>query len=133
MHFTLFSRCCCLVAKSRLTLCNPLQGSTPGFPALHSLPDFAQTHVHWVSDATQPSILCCPLLLLTSVFPSSRAFSKESALLIRWPKYYWNFSFSISPSNKYLGLIFFRIDWFDLLAVQGTLENLLHHFNPNFF
>ena len=67
-------------------------------------------------------ILCCPLLLLLSIFPSIRVFSNESALPIRWPKY-WSFSFSISPSNEYSGLISFRIDWFDLLAVQGTLES----------
>ena len=69
---------------------------------------------------------CCPLLLLPSIFPSIRVFSYESVLPIRWPKY-WSFSFSISPSNEYLGLISFRIDWFYLLAVQGTLKSLLHH------
>ena len=71
-------------------------------------------------------ILCCPLLLLFLVFPSSRVFSNESALCIKWPKY-WSFSFSISPSNEYSGLISFRIDWFDILVVQGTLKTLLHH------
>ena len=71
-------------------------------------------------------ILCCPLLLLPSVFPSIRVFSNESDLLIRWPKY-WSFSFNISPSNEYSGLISFRMDWFDLLAVQGTLKSLLQH------
>ena len=71
-------------------------------------------------------ILCCPLLLLPSFFPSIGVFSNESALHIRWPKY-WSFSFSISPSNEYSGLISFRIDWFDLLAVQGTLRSLLQH------
>ena len=71
-------------------------------------------------------ILCHPLLLLPSIFPSIRVFSNDSALLIRWPKY-WSFSFSISPSNEYSGLISFRIDWFDLLAVQGTLKSLLQH------
>ena len=70
--------------------------------------------------------LCCPLLLLPSIFPSIRVFSNESALGIMWPRY-WSFSFSISPSNEYLGLISFRIDWFDLLAVQGTLKSLLQH------
>ena len=74
-------------------------------------------------------ILCCPLLLLHSVFPSIRVFSNESVLHIRWPKY-WSFSFSISPSNEYSGMISFRIDWFDLLAVQGTLKNLLQHHSP---
>ena len=72
--------------------------------------------------------LCHPLLLLPSIFPSIRVFSKESALHIRWPKY-WRFSFSISPSNEYSGLISFRIDWFNLLAVQGTLNKLLQHYN----
>ena len=83
--------------------------STPGFPVLQHLPEFAQTHVHWVGDIIQPSHPLSPLLLLPS---------DELALCIRWPKY-WSFSFSISPSNEYSGLISFRIDWFDLLAVQG--------------
>ena len=71
-------------------------------------------------------ILCCPLLLLPSIFPSIRVFSNESALCIRWPKY-WSFSFNISPSNEHSGLISFRMDWLDLLAVQGTLKSLLQH------
>ena len=71
-------------------------------------------------------ILCCPLLLLPSIFPSIRVFSRESVLCIRWPKH-WSFSFSISPSNEYTGLIAFWMDWFDLLAVQGTLKSLLQH------
>ena len=71
-------------------------------------------------------IFCCPLLLLASVFPSIKVFSRESVLCIRWPKY-WSFSFSISPSNEYSGLISFRMDWLDLLAVQGTLKTLLQH------
>ena len=75
-------------------------------------------------------LLCCPLLLLPSIFPSIRVFSNESALHIRWPKY-WSFSFHISPSNEYSGLISFRIDWFDLLAVQGTLRSLLQHHSSN--
>ena len=73
-------------------------------------------------------VLCHPLLLLPSIFPTIRVFSNQSALHIRWPKY-WSFSFSISPSNKYSGVISFRIDWFDLLAVQGTLKSLLQHHN----
>ena len=92
--------------------------STPGFPVLHHLPEFAQTHD---LESVMPSnrlILCHSLLLRPSIFPSIRVFSKESALCIRWPKY-WSFSFSISPSNEYLGLISFRFDWFDLIAVQG--------------
>ena len=75
-------------------------------------------------------ILCLPLLLLPSIFPSIRAFSRESVLSIRWPKY-WSFSFNISPSREYSGLISFRMEWFDLLAVQGTLKSLLQHFSPN--
>ena len=164
--------------------------STPGFPVHHQLPEFTQTHVHWVSDGIQPShplsslsppafnlpqhpmsqfftwggqsigilasasviliniqdwfplgwtgllksiesvmpsshlILCRPLLLPLSIFPSIWVFSIESVLRIRWPKD-WSFSFSISPSNKYSGLISFRMDWLDLLAVQGTLKSLL--------
>ena len=90
---------------------------------LHYLPEFAQTHVRWVSDAIQPSH---PLLLLPWIFPSIRVFSNGSALLIRWWKY-WSFNFSISPSNEYLGLISFKIDWFDL-ACQGTLKcHVQHH------
>ena len=100
--------------------------STPGFPVHQQLAELAQTHVHRVGDAIHPLILCHSLLLLLSIFPSIRVFSNELALCIRWPKY-WSFSFSISPSNEYSGLISFRIDWLDLMAVQGTLENLLHH------
>ena len=100
--------------------------STPGFPVLHYLPEFAQI---LSIDLVMPSnllILCCPLLFIPSNFLSLRVFSNELALRIRWPKY-WSFNFSISPTNKYSGLIFFRIDWFDLLAVQGTLKSLLQH------
>ena len=97
---------------------------SPCFPVLHYLPEFAQTHVHRVSDAIQPSHPLSSFLLLSSIFPSMRVFSNELALHIRWPKY-WSFSFSISPSNEYSGLISFRIDWFDLLVVQGTLKSLL--------
>ena len=96
--------------------------STPGLPVHHRLPEFTQIHVHWVGDAIQPSH---PLFQL-SIFPSIRVFSNKSVLHIRWPKY-WSFSFSISPSNEYLGLISFRMDWLDLLAVQGTFKNLLQH------
>ena len=97
--------------------------STPGFPVLHYLPEFAQTYVHWVSDSTIPLILCRPLLLPPSIFPSIRVFSTESVLHTKWPKY-WSFSLSISPSNECSGLISFRIGWLDLLAVQGTLKCL---------
>ena len=98
--------------------------STPGFPVHHQLPELAQTHVYWAS--SNHLILCHPLLLLPSIFPSIRVFSNESVLHIRWPKY-WSFSFSISPSNEYSGLIPFRMDWLDLLAVQGTLKSLLQY------
>ena len=98
----------------------------PSFPIRHQLPELAQTHVDRVIDAIQPFILCCLLLLLLSIFPSIRVFSNESVPCIRWPEY-WSFSFSISPSNEYSGLISFRIDWFDLFAVQGTLKSLLQH------
>ena len=104
-----------------------MNGSTPGFPVLHYLLESAQTHVHWVNDAIQNHlILCRPLLLLPSIFPSIRVFSNESILCIRWPKY-WIFSFSISHSSEYSDLISFRIDWLNLLAVQGTLKSLLQH------
>ena len=99
--------------------------STSGFLVLHHLPEFVQIHVHGVGDATQPShLLWSPSP--PSIFPSIRVFSNESALSIRWPKY-WSFSFSISPSNEYLGLISFKMDWFDILAVQGALKSLLQH------
>ena len=111
---------CYSVGKSCPTLCDLKDWSMAGFSVLH-LPEFAQIHVHWVSDAIYNFILCHPLLLLPSIFPSIRVFSKESALCIRWPNY-WSFSFSISPLNECSGFISFRIDWFDLLAVQGTLK-----------
>ena len=97
----------------------------PGLPVHHKLLEFTQTHVHRVGDAIQPSHPLSPLLLLPSIFPSIRVFSDESVLGIRWPKY-WSFSFSISPSNEYSALVSFRIDWFDLLAVQGTLRSILY-------
>ena len=104
--------------------------SRPSFPVLHHLPKLAQTHVH-VHESVMPSnrlILCRPLLLLPAVFPRIWVFSKESALCIRWSKY-WISTFIISPSNEYAGLISFRIDWFDLLAVQGTHKSFLQHHN----
>ena len=106
-------------------LCNPMDCSTPGFPVHHQLPELAQIHMHWVSDAISHLILCHPLLL-PSNFPNIGVFSNESVLRIRRPKY-WSFSFSISPSNEYSGPISSRIDWLDLLAVQGTLKSLLQH------
>ena len=115
---------CCLVAKSCLTLWDPMDCSTPGFPILHYLLEFAQTHVHWVDNVIQPTH---PLLSVSPpafIFPSINIFSKESILHISWPKYW---SFSISPSNEYFELICFSIDWLDLLAVQVTLKSLLQH------
>ena len=109
------------VTQSCLTLCDPMDCSTPGLPVHH------QSLLKLMSiGSMMPStlILCRPLLLPPSIFPSIRVFSNESALRIRWPKYG---SFSISPSNEYSGLISFRMDWLDLLAVQGTLKSLLQH------
>ena len=120
--FPAFS-CCFSVTKSCLTLCNPMECSTPGFPFHHQLLELAQTHVHLVGDAIQPSH---PLLSPSPAFPIIRVFSSESVLHIRWPEY-WSFSFSISPSSEYSGPISFMIDWFELLAVQGTLQSLLQH------
>ena len=114
-HLTL--HCCCSISQSCPTLWDPIDCSMLGFPVPHHLPDLAQTHVHWVSDAIQPSYPLSSPLLLPSIFPSIRVFSNESALHVWWPKY-WNFR--ISPSNEYSGLITIRIDWFDLLAVQGV-------------
>ena len=115
------------VAQSCLTFCNPMDWSTPGLPVYHQFPEFTQTHVHWVPSSHL--ILCCPFLLPSSIFLSIRVFSNESALRIRWPKY-WSFSFNISPSNEHPGLISFRMDWLDLLSVQGTLKSLLQHHSP---
>ena len=109
-------------------LCSPKDCSMPGFPVFHYLPEFAQAHVHLVIDAIKPYHLCHSLFLLTSVFPSIRVLSSELTLCITWLKY-WRFSFSISPSNEYSGLISLRIDWFDLLAAQGTLRSLFQHHN----
>ena len=113
-------------AQSCLTPCNPMECSTPAFPVHPQLPEPTQIHVHCIGDATQPSHLLSSLLLLPSIFPSIRVFSSDSVTHIGWPKY-WSFSFSISPSNEYSGRISFRIDWLDLLTVQGTLKSLLQH------
>ena len=100
--------------------------STPGLPVHHQLPEFTQvTSIESVMPSSH-LILCCPLLLLPPIPPSIRVFSDESALRMRWPKY-WSFSFSIIPSKELPGLISFRMDWLDLLAVQGTLKSLLQH------
>ena len=114
------------VAQSCLTLCDPMNCSTPGLPVHYQLPEFTQTHVHWVSDAIQPLILCRPLFLLPPIPPSIRVFSNESTLRMRWTKY-WSFSFSIIPSKEHPGPISFRMDWLELLADQGTLKSLLQH------
>ena len=98
----------------------------PGFPVYHKIPEFAQTHVHKSVMPSNHLILCHPCLLLLSIFPSIRVFSNVLALCIRWPMY-WSLSFSISPSNEYSGLIPFRIDCFNLLVVQETLNRLLQH------
>ena len=114
------------VTQSCLTLCEPMNHSMPCLPVHHQLPESIQTHVHCVGDAIQPSH---PLLSPSSPalnLSSIRVFSNESALCIRWPKF-WSFSFGISPSKEYSGLISFRMDWLDLLAVQVTLRSLLQH------
>ena len=108
------------------TLCNPVDCSTPGLPVHHQLSEFTQTHVHWVGDVIQPSPP------LSSPSPPTFNLSQHQGLfkwvssLTRWPKY-WSFSFSISPPNEYSGLISFRMDWLDLLVVQGPLKSLLQH------
>ena len=115
------------VTQSCLTLCEPMNCSMPGFPVHHQLLELAQTQVHRVGDAIPPSFpLSSPSPPAFTVFPSIRVFSNDSVLHIRWSKY-WSFSFSISPSNEYSGLISFRMDWLDLFAVQGILKSLLQH------
>ena len=114
------------VTQSCPTLCNPVNHSTPGLPVHHQLPEFTQTHVHRVSNAMQHLIVCRPLLLLPPISPSIRVFCNESTLHMKWPKY-WSFSFSISRSKEIPELISFRMDWLDLLEVQGTLKSLLQH------
>ena len=114
------------VAQLCLTLCDTIDCSMPALPVHHQLPELPKL---MSIDSVMPSnhlILCCPLLLPPSIFPSIRVFSNESVLCIRWPKY-WSFSFNISPSHEHSGLIFFRMDWLYLLAVQGTLKSLLQH------
>ena len=113
------------IAQLYQTLRNPMDCSTPGFPVHHQLPELTQTHVLKSVMPSNHLILCHPLLL-PSIFHSIRVFSKESALHIKWPKY-WSFSFTISPSSEHPGVISFRMDWLDLLAVQGTLKSLLQH------
>ena len=108
------------------TLCDPIDCRRLGLHVLHQLLELTQTHVHWVGDAIQQSHPLLSASPPTFNFPSIRIFSNESVLHIRWPKY-WRFCFSISPSKDHSGWISFRMDWLDLLAVQGTLKNLLQH------
>ena len=113
------------VTQSCPTLCDPMNQSTPGLPVHHQLPESTQTHAHWVGDAIQPSHpLSSPSPALN--LSQHQGLSNESALRIKWPKY-WSFSFNISPSNEHPELISFRMDWLDVLAVQGTLKSLLQH------
>ena len=115
----------CSVTQLCLALCDPMDCSMPGFPVYHQLPETAQTHVHQVGDAIQPShLLLSPSP--PSIFPSIRVFSSSQIFAFRSPKY-WHFTFSMSYSNEYSGLISFRMDWLDLLAVQRTLKSLLQH------
>ena len=113
-------------AQSCQTLCDPMNRSTPGLPVHHQLLEFTQTHIHRVRDAIQPSHPLSSPSSPAPIPPSIRVFSNESTLRMRWPKY-WSFSFSIILSKVIPGLISFRVDWLDLLAVQGTLKSLLQH------
>ena len=117
------------MAQSCPTLCDPMNHSTPGLPVHHQLPSLPKP---MFTESVMPSshlILCRPLLLLPPILPSISVFSNESAHRIRWSKY-WSFSLNISPSNEHLGLISFRIDWLDLLTVQGTLKSFVEHRFP---
>ena len=117
---------CCSVAKSCPALCDPMNCSRPGFPILHYLPEFVLFKLMSIEPMILSNhlILCHPLLLLPSIFPNIKVFSNESAVCIRWPVY-WNFT--IRPFSEYSGLICYRIDWLDLLAVQGTFRSLFQH------
>ena len=126
MPILYFLYCCCSVTKLCLTPHDPMDCSMPGFPALHQLLEFAQVHVHVIGDAIKPSHPLLPLSSSAFNLFQHQSFSTESAVHIRWPKY-WSINFSISTFNEYSGLISFEIDWFDLLAVQGTRQSLLQH------
>ena len=115
------------VTQSCPTLCDAMNLSTPGLPVHHQLPEFKLMSIESVMPSSH-LILCRPLLLLPQIPPSNRVFSNESTLCKRWPKY-WSFSFSIIPSKEIPGIISFRMDWLDLLAVQGTLKSLLQHYS----
>jgi len=119
------NKCHCSVPRSWPPLCNPTDCSIPVLAVPNHFLVFARVHVHWINHAIQPSHPLSPSSPSASIFPSIMLFSNGLAVHIRWPKY-WSFSFSISPSNEYSGLIF-RMDWLDLLAVQGTLKSLLQH------
>jgi len=121
--------CCCSVPRSCLTLYDPRNCSTSSFPVLHYLPECAQTHVHWVTDAIQPSYPLSPSSPLALNLSHHQDFFLWVSSSHQVARKYWNFSFSISLSNEYSGLIPFRIDWFDLLAIQGTLNSLFQHHN----
>ena len=114
------------ITQSCLTICDPMDCSTPGLPVHHNTWSLLKLMSIETVMRSNHLILCHPLLLPPSIFPSNKVFWNESVLHIRWPKY-WSFSFSISPSNEYSGLVSFRMDWLDLLAVQGTLKSLLQH------
>ena len=116
------------VAQSCPTLCDPMNCSKPGLPVHHQLLEFTKTHVHQIGDAIQPSHPLSSPSPLAPIPPSIRVFSNESTLRMRWPKY-WSVSFSISPSKDHPGLISFRMDWLDLLVIQGTLKSLLQYLN----
>ena len=118
--------CYCSVTQSCPTLCDPIYCCTPDILSFTTSWSFLKLMSIESVMSYNHLILCRPLLLLPSIFPSIRVFSNESALPIRWPKY-WSFSFSISSSNEYSGLISFRVDWLDLLAIRGTLKSLLQH------
>ena len=118
--------CCCSVVKSCLTLCDIMDCSTPGFPILCYLQELAQTHIHWVGDAIQPSHPLSSLSVPGLNLSQYQGLFQWVNSRIKWPRY-WSFNFSISPSNEYSGLISFRIDWFHLLTVQGTIRSLLQH------
>ena len=126
IYFVSVSQSVSSVTQSCPTLCDPMNRSTPGLPVHHQLPEFTQTHIPQVGDVIQPSHPLLSPSPLPLVPPGIRIFSNESTLRMRWPKY-WSFSFSIIPSKAHPGLISFRIDWLDLLAVQGTLKSLLQH------
>ena len=116
------------VAQSCLILCNSMDCSTPGFPVHHHSWTLLKLMSIDSVISSNHLILCHPLFLPPAIFPSITVFSNQSVIPIRWPKY-WSFNFNISPSHEYLGLISFRIDWFDLLAVQATLKSLLQQYS----